>query len=156
MIRSIFIYFMFILGFFSLHFVAFHSSFQSFLWLSTSYAHRATNKYIYGSFPRQERSCKVKPLIPDLTYIHYSKYICRHPRKSRQSHAYPFPPMAPQDSGSHIKSCPQPFPQWHRSITYNIFELKNVSLYHRTGSIYFGPQQCWDIKTHQEYLQSFK
>ena len=34
--------------------------------------------------------------------------------------------MAPQDSGSHIKSCPQPFPQWHRSISYNIFCLKCV------------------------------
>ncbi len=32
--------------------------------------------------------------------------------------------MAPQDSGSHIKSCPQPFPQGHRSITCNIFGFK--------------------------------
>ena len=30
-----------------------------------------------------------------------------------------------------------------------------MSLYHRKGCIPYGPQQCWDIKNHQEYLQSF-
>ena len=36
------------------------------------------------------------------------------------------------------------------------FWVKNVSLYDRKGCISHGPQQCWDIKSHQEYLQSFK
>ena len=71
MIQSIFIYFMFILGFF--HCISLH-------------------------------------------FIHHL------------SLAYCFPPMAPQH---HIQ----------------YFWVKNVSLYHWKGSIYFGPQQCWDIKT---------
>ena len=58
-------------------------------------------------------------------------------RKSHKVMPAALPPMAPQH---HIQ----------------YFWVQNVSLYHRKGCISYGPQQCWDIKTNQEYLQSFK